>query len=368
MHRVSWLLYARFPVSPNRSGRSGRGREAVGDGRATHGRILPQPATRQKPTAPRATRATARPENRFGKWSKPPCSGAIAAVRPWPPTGPSRRYGRQQTGARRGRQQAQVAVARTTGYTQRGSPIQFPHRCQNQPSWPVPVSPCSWPWRPRLPGGCSAWYRSTCAATRCWCCWRRRRWRHCRRWRATRRCPSSPREAAHLPLVRPSAEAVLRLHPDLVLAGSLRRADDARTADAGGRAGVAPGHAAGFRRDPAADDGVRRRLGVPDRGAALIAAMDATLRAVMPPEPPDHCRGMGTARLHGGSGTLMDAVLRAAGLTNAATAAGLGWRCCCVIRRTCWWCRSCRNTRRSPRTCWTIRRSPASLAVRCRCR
>ena len=170
-----------------------KGREAVGDGRATHGRILPQPATRQKPTAPRATRATARPENRFGKWSKPPCSGAIAAVRPWPPTGPSRRYGRQQTGARRGRQQAQVAVARTTGYTQRGSPIRFPHRCQNQPSWPVPVSPCSWPWRPRLPGGCSAWSRSTCAATRCWCCWRRSKWRRCRPSRATPRCPSSQR-------------------------------------------------------------------------------------------------------------------------------------------------------------------------------
>ena len=57
-------------------------------------------------------------------------------------------------------------------------------------------------------------------------------------------------QAAHLPIVRASAEAVLRLHPDLVLAAPYGAQTTLALLQAGARPGAAHRLAAGFRRHP----------------------------------------------------------------------------------------------------------------------
>jgi iron complex transport system substrate-binding protein len=130
--------------------------------------------------------------------------------------------------------------------------------------------------------------------------------------------------AATLPVVRSSAEAVLRLHPGLVLAGAF----GAQTTVALlGQEGVPV-----WRLDMPQDFAAIRaqtillagRLGVPERGAALIAAMDATLRAVRPAVHPITAVAWEPRGYTAGPGTLMEAVLRAAGLTNASDGRRLG--------------------------------------------
>ena len=78
-------------------------------------------------------------------------------------------------------------------------------------------------------------------------------------------------------------------------------------------------------------DGIREQtrllasaLGVPQRGEALLAAMDADLGDL--PQPPARASrpGLGAARLTAGPGSLMDAVLRSAGLTNASDGRRVG--------------------------------------------
>jgi iron complex transport system substrate-binding protein len=131
-------------------------------------------------------------------------------------------------------------------------------------------------------------------------------------------------QAATLPVVRNSAEAVLRLHPDLVLAGTF-----------GARTTLALLEQEGvpvWRLDMPEDFGsirvqttrVAERLGVPARGAALIAAMDATLRSVRPPAHRITVVAWEPRGYTAGPGSLMDAVLRAAGLTNASNGRRLG--------------------------------------------
>ena len=99
----------------------------------------------------------------------------------------------------------------------------------------------------------SASCRSTCAATRCWCCWRRRsggavapgaRPRPVLRRRARRRL------AGGAQLGRGGAAAAPRPRAGR----SVWRADHAGAAGAGGGAGVAAGYAGGFCGDPGADD------------------------------------------------------------------------------------------------------------------
>ncbi len=109
-------------------------------------------------------------------------------------------------------------------------------------------------------------------------------------------------QAAHLPIVRASAEAVLRLHPDLILAAPYgaqttlallqqERIPVLRIA--------LPQDFAGIRQ---ATRLLAATLGVPQRGEALLAAMDAGL-AALPPSGPRRARpGLGTARPHRGAG------------------------------------------------------------------
>ena len=125
-------------------------------------------------------------------------------------------------------------------------------------------------------------------------------------------------EAARLPIVRASAEAVLRLHPDLILAAEY----GAQTT----LALLAQEHIPLLRitlpQDFAGISQMTRQLaatlGEPERGEALIDAMNAKLAAVKGPTRITRAIVWEPRGLTAGPGTLMDAVLRAAGLRNAA--------------------------------------------------
>ena len=130
--------------------------------------------------------------------------------------------------------------------------------------------------------------------------------------------------AASLPIVRSSAEAVLRLHPDLVLAGPY----GAQTTLALLQAEGVPIHRIDLPQDFAAIRKQTRQmatlLGVPERGEALLAAMDATLAAVRRPTHSVMALAWEPRGYTAGPGTLMDAVLRAAGLTNVSDGRQIG--------------------------------------------
>jgi iron complex transport system substrate-binding protein len=131
-------------------------------------------------------------------------------------------------------------------------------------------------------------------------------------------------QAERLPIVRASAEAVLRLHPDLILAASY-----------GAQGTVALLEQEGvpvLRIDLPQDfDGIRRQtralattLGVPQRADALLAAMDATLAKLPRPSHPVHTLVWQPRGLTAGPGSLMDAVVRAVGLVNVSDGRHVG--------------------------------------------
>ncbi|HUZ64312.1 MAG TPA: ABC transporter substrate-binding protein [Acetobacteraceae bacterium] len=130
--------------------------------------------------------------------------------------------------------------------------------------------------------------------------------------------------AAHLPVVRPSAEAVLALHPDLVLATRWGAQQTVALLAARGvrvvRVGL-PEDFAAIRRQVAH---LARVLGVQARGAALIARMDARLAALPRPSHPVRALVWEPNGWGDGAGTLAASVLRAAGLVNAAPFRGAG--------------------------------------------
>ena len=124
-------------------------------------------------------------------------------------------------------------------------------------------------------------------------------------------------QAAHLPIVRASAEAVLRLHPDLILAAPYgaqttlallqqERIPVIRIA--------LPQDFAGIRQ---ATRLLAATLDVPQRGEALLAAMDARLAALRHRDHAERALVWEPRGLTAGPGTLMDAVLQAAGMSNA---------------------------------------------------
>ena len=128
--------------------------------------------------------------------------------------------------------------------------------------------------------------------------------------------------AQGLPTVRPRAEDVLALEPDLVVR-SYGGGPNARAFFE--RAGVT------VLQIPFADDiaGVRtairhaaRSLGVPERGEALIAGMDARLRAARGHAPETRALYMTPAGYSAGHGTLVHDALTAAGLDNFQTRRG----------------------------------------------
>jgi iron complex transport system substrate-binding protein len=124
-------------------------------------------------------------------------------------------------------------------------------------------------------------------------------------------------QADHLPVVRASAEAVLRLHPDLILAAPY----GAQTTLALLQQEHIPLLRISLPQDFA---GIRQMtllladaLGASERGAALLAAMDTELAAVPHPDHPVRALIWEPRGFTAGPGTLMDAILHAAGMSNA---------------------------------------------------
>jgi len=133
-------------------------------------------------------------------------------------------------------------------------------------------------------------------------------------------------QARGLPRVRPAAEAVLPLKPDLAVAGPWGGRGAAEALERRGvpvlRLGLAEGFAAIEEQLLRVGDAV----GEAERARAIAAEMRATLVAIPPRtgEPPRalvwQARGFAPGR-----GTLADAVLEAAGFRNAAALPGYGF-------------------------------------------
>lgn len=130
-------------------------------------------------------------------------------------------------------------------------------------------------------------------------------------------------KAAGMATVRADAEAVIALRPDLVLAGPW-----------GARPTLAALERRGLRVErltppqdfPAIRTATRHMaalLGEPARGELLLAAMEAVL-AAHPPGPPRPAIALEPRGFSAGPGALRDAVLRQAGLRNAAGGEQLG--------------------------------------------
>ncbi len=130
-------------------------------------------------------------------------------------------------------------------------------------------------------------------------------------------------QAKRLPTVRADAEAVLRLHPDLVLAGQYGAQTTIALLRAHGLRVEQLGEPQDFAAIAAQIKFVAARLDVASRGAALVAAMQARLAAL------PHVRH-GTALFweaggwSAGPGSLADAVLRAAGWQDGGTGGHMG--------------------------------------------
>ncbi len=127
-------------------------------------------------------------------------------------------------------------------------------------------------------------------------------------------------------LVQGMAEEVLPLKPDLVLVGTYTTRPTVALLRARGVAVMEVGLVSDF-------DGIRAQirtvaaaLDVMSRGEELIARMDATLAAAGPANGDTHrprVLSLAPGAFTAGSGTLSDAVMRAAGLSNYAADKGL---------------------------------------------
>jgi iron complex transport system substrate-binding protein len=131
-------------------------------------------------------------------------------------------------------------------------------------------------------------------------------------------------EAAHLPIVRASAEAVLALHPNLVLAATFGAQTTLALLEQEGTPVLRVDLPKDF-------DGIRKQtrllatvLGAQALGEALLAAMDASLDDL--PRPSRRIRALvwEPRGFTAGPGSLMDAVLRSAGLINASDGRRVG--------------------------------------------
>ncbi len=128
--------------------------------------------------------------------------------------------------------------------------------------------------------------------------------------------------ALRLPTVRADAESVLRLHPDLVLAGRYGAQTTVALLRARGLRVVQFDEPESFAQIGAQVMQAAGLLGVPERGQALVADMWRRLAALRPRHGSAVMWQAGgwTA----GPGSLADAALRAAGLSDSGTGGRMG--------------------------------------------
>jgi iron complex transport system substrate-binding protein len=131
-------------------------------------------------------------------------------------------------------------------------------------------------------------------------------------------------QAGSLPVVRAAAEAVLPLHPDLVLAARYGAQTTLSLLEQFGIRVVRVDQPTDFAGIRAMTRDLAALLDVPARGEALIAAMNARLDRVPPPPRPITALALEPRFYTAQPGSMMDAVLRAAGLTNVATRSRVG--------------------------------------------
>ena len=126
-------------------------------------------------------------------------------------------------------------------------------------------------------------------------------------------------EARRLPWVRPDAEAVLALHPDLVLAGPYGAQTTLAALERRGLRIEQTGLPQNFREIRRETRHMAVALGVPARGDDLLRRMDAELAGI-PKVRPRRAVYLEARGYEAGVGSLEAAVLRAAGLVNVGEA------------------------------------------------
>lgn len=131
-------------------------------------------------------------------------------------------------------------------------------------------------------------------------------------------------QADRMPVTRASAEAVLRRRPDLVLAAPYGAQTTLGLLEEAGIKVVRVELPTDFSGIRAETRKLAALLGVPARGEALVAAMDAKLAALEPPAHPVRALVWQPRGYTSGPGSLADAVLRAAGITNIGTGGQVG--------------------------------------------
>jgi iron complex transport system substrate-binding protein len=132
------------------------------------------------------------------------------------------------------------------------------------------------------------------------------------------------KQADRMQVTRASAEAVLRLRPDLVLAAPYGAQTTLGLLEEEGIRVVRVDLPTDFSGIRAQTRKLAALLGVPARGEALIAAMDAKLAALKPPPHPVRALVWEPRGYTAGPGSLADAVLKAAGLSNISTGRQVG--------------------------------------------
>jgi iron complex transport system substrate-binding protein len=130
-------------------------------------------------------------------------------------------------------------------------------------------------------------------------------------------------KAASLPSVRADAEAVLRLHPDLVLAGRYGAQTTVALLQARGVPIERLDEPQDFAAIAAQVSHLAALLGVPARGAALVADMQARL-AALPKAKHGTALVWEAGGWSAGPGSLADAVLHAAGWRDGGTGGRMG--------------------------------------------
>ena len=128
-------------------------------------------------------------------------------------------------------------------------------------------------------------------------------------------------KAASLPIVRASAEAVMDLHPDLVLGARFGAVTTLALLERAGSRVERFDLPTDFPGIRVATHVAAAVLGVPERAAPLIAAMDA---ALPPPGPHVAALVWEPRGWTSGPGGLMDAVVRAAGMVNTGSGGRVG--------------------------------------------